>query len=492
VGAPPAERRIRPGVTLDAIVVGGGPNGLAAAIELARRGRSVRLYEAADEVGGGARSAALTLPGFVHDPCSSVHPLSLGSPFLRTLDLARHGLEWIQPAAPVAHALAPGRSVVLPRALGDPALDEVLGADARRWRAVFGPLTAGVDALMPAILAPPLRAPGWVLRHPLLAARFFPWSAMPAAAFARMRFREPAARALFAGFAAHSMLRLTQPVSAAYGLVTGLLAHAVGWPIARGGSGAVTRALEAEARALGVEIETGTRVTSLATLSPARAVILDLTPRQVLEIAGDRLPAGYRRALERFRYGPGVFKVDWALSGPIPWLDPRTSSAGTVHIGGTLRDVVRSEDAPSHGRIADDPFLILVQPTRFDPSRAPEGRHTAWAYCHVPNGSTADLTATIEAVIERHAPGFRDLVLARATKDTAAMEAWDANYVGGDINGGEGDLRQLLFRPVVRWNPYTTPDPSLFLASSSTPPGGGVHGMSGYHAARAADGWLRR
>jgi phytoene dehydrogenase-like protein len=479
-------------VTLDAIVVGGGPNGLAAAIELARHGRSVRLYEAADEVGGGTRSAALTLPGFVHDPCASVHPLSLGSPFLRTLDLRRHGLEWIQPEAPVAHALAPGRSVVLPAALGSPALDDALGADAGRWRAVFGPLSRGVDALMPIVLAPPLRSPGTLLRHPLLAARFFPWSLLPAATFARLRFREPAARALFAGFAAHSLLRLTQPASTAYGLVTGLLAHAVGWPIARGGSAAIARALEAEARSLGVEIETGSRVTSLAALPASRTVVLDLTPRQVLEVAGDRLPAGYRHALERFRYGPGVFKLDWALSGPIPWLDPRTSAAATVHIGGTLRDLVSSEDAPSRGRIADAPFVILVQPTLFDPSRAPEGRHVAWAYCHVPNGSRVDLTDTIEALIESFAPGFRDLILARSTKDTAAMEAWDANYVGGDINGGAGDLRQLLFRPVVRWNPYTTPDPALFLGSSSTPPGGGVHGMSGFHAARAAERWIAR
>jgi phytoene dehydrogenase-like protein len=482
----------RAGSGLDAIVVGGGPNGLAAAIELARAGRSVRLYEAADEVGGGTRSAALTLPGFVHDPCASVHPLSLGSPFLRSLDLARHGLEWVQPGAPLAHALAPGRSVVLPRALGDPALDEALGTDARRWRSVFAPLARDANRLMPAVLGPVLWAPLPALRHPLLAARFFPQAALPASIVARLAFRGAPARALFAGLAAHSMLRLTQPTSAAYGLVTGLLAHAVGWPIARGGSGAIARALESEARSLGVEIQTGVRVTSLATLPAARAIVLDLTPRQVLEVAGDRLPAGYRRRLEGFRYGPGVFKLDWALSGPIPWRDPQTATAGTVHIGGTLRDLVASEDAPSRGRVADDPFLILVQPTLFDPTRAPDGRHVAWAYCHVPNGSTVDLTAVIEARIEHHAPGFRDLILARSAKDAPAMEAWDANYVGGDINGGVGDLRQLVFRPVVRWNPYTTPDPSLFLGSSSTPPGGGVHGMSGFHAARAADRRLRR
>jgi phytoene dehydrogenase-like protein len=473
---------------LDAIVVGGGPNGLAAAIELGRAGRSVRLYEAADQVGGGTRSAELTLPGFVHDPCASVHPLSVGSPFLRSLDLGRHGLEWIQPDAPVAHALSPGRSVVLSGALADPALDDELGPDAASWRGLLGPLAREWDRLAPAVLGPIVRPP----RHPLLLARFGLPGLLPATTLTRIAFRREPARALFAGLAAHSMIGLTQPGSAGFGLVTGLLAHAVGWPLARGGSGSIARALEAEARAHGVEIVTGHRVISLRELPPARAVILDLTPRQVLAVAGDRLPHGYRRALERFRYGPGVFKIDWALAGPIPWLDPATARAGTVHLGGSPRDMVASEDAPSRGRIHDRPFVLLVQPTLFDPSRAPVGKHVAWAYCHVPHGSTEDLTDLMEGRVETFAPGFRDLILARATKDAAAMEAWDANYVGGDINGGIGDLRQLLFRPVVRWNPYTTPDPSLFLCSSSTPPGGGVHGMSGYHAARSAERRLRR
>jgi phytoene dehydrogenase-like protein len=466
--------------TLDAIVVGAGPNGLAAAIELARAGRSVRVYEAAEVIGGGTRSAELTLPGFVHDVCASVHPLSLASPFLRSLDLARHGLEWVQPEAPVAHALAPGRSVVLERDLA--AIDVGLGIDAAAWRGLIGPLAREWERLVPMLLGPVIRPP----RHPLLLARFGVPAMFPGEDLVRLAFCGPEARALFAGLAAHSMLRLSQPFSGSFGLVLGMLAHAVGWPLARGGSGAIATALEAEARSLGAELVTGHRVDAVSDLPPARAILLDVTPRQVLAMAGDRLPAGYRRQLEGFRYGPGVFKVDWALDGPIPWSDPSTARAATVHLGGTYREVVASEDAVGRGRHAVQPFVLLVQPTIADPSRAPEGKHVAWAYCHVPNGSTVDMTAAIEAQVERFAPGFRDQVLARSTKDPVAMEAWDANYVGGDINGGIGDWRQLLFRPVVRWNPYTTPDPAIFLCSSSTPPGGGVHGMSGKHAAREA------
>jgi phytoene dehydrogenase-like protein len=471
---------------LDAIVVGAGPNGLAAAIELARAGRSVRIYEAADQVGGGTRSAELTLPGFIHDPCASVHPLSLASPFFRSLDLGRHGLEWVQPEAPVAHALVPGQSVVLERDLA--AVGDALGRDADAWRRLFGPLVREWERLVPTLLAPVLRPP----RHPILLARFGLPALLPASSLARLAFRDPAARALFAGMAAHSMLRLGQPLSASFGLVLGLLAHAVGWPLARGGSGAIAAALEAEARALGVEIVIGHRVDAVADLPEARAYLLDVTPRQMLAMTGDRLPTRYRRQLEGFRYGPGVCKVDWALDGPIPWSDPATARAATVHLGGSYREVAASEDAVGRGRHPSRPFVLLVQPTVADPSRAPEGRHVAWAYCHVPNGSTQDMTAAIEAQVERFAPGFRDCILARATKDAPAMEAYDANYVGGDINGGIGDWPQLLFRPVVRWNPYSTPDPAIFLCSSSTPPGGGVHGMSGRHAARAADRRLGR
>jgi phytoene dehydrogenase-like protein len=448
----------------------------------------VRIYEAADTVGGGARSAELTLPGFIHDPCASVHPLSLASPFIRSLDLARHGLEWAHPEVPLAHALSPSRSVLLPRDLGD-ALDDALGSeDAARWRRLFGPLAEEWERLVPMLLRPVARAP----QHPLLLARFGLPALLPAAALARVGSREPAARALFAGMAAHSMLPLDAPLTASFGLVLGLLAHAVGWPVARGGSGSIARALEREARSLGVEIETGHRVDTLRALPTARAYVLDLTPRQVVAVAGDRLPHGYRRQLERFRYGPGVFKIDWALDGPIPWSDPATTRAGTVHLGGPLAEIAASEKAVARGRHAERPFVLLVQPTIADPSRAPEGRHVGWAYCHVPSGSTIDMTAAIERQVERFAPGFRDRILARSTKDAVAMEAWDANYVGGDINGGIADWRQLLFRPVRRWNPYTTPDPAIFLCSSSTPPGGGVHGMSGALAGREAGRWLGR
>ncbi len=468
---------------LDAVIVGAGPNGLAAAIELGRAGLRVRIHEASATAGGGTRSAELTLPGFVHDPCSTAHPLGIASPFFQSVDLGRHGLEWVHPDAPVAHMLAPDRAVLLERSLEETAAG--LGRDGAAWQRLFGPLVHDVDRLLPSLLGPVVRPP----RHPVALARFGVPALIPATGLARFAFREPAARALFAGLAAHSMVALGRPLTASFGLVLGMLAHAVGWPFARGGSGRIADALVAEAETLGVEIVTESRVTSLADLPPARAVLLDVTPRQVVAIAGDRLPAGYRRSLARFRYGPGIFKIDWALDGPIPWGDPAAGRAGTVHVGGTMGDVAAWEAAVAAGRMSDRPFVIVVQASRFDPSRAPAGKHTAWAYCHVPNGSTADMTAAIEAQLERFAPGFRDLVLARATKNAAEMEAYDANYVGGDINGGIQDWRQLIFRPDVRWDPYRTPVDGLYLCSSSTPPGGGVHGMCGSLAARSA---LRR
>ena len=463
----------------DAVVVGAGPNGLAAAVEMARAGLSVRVLEAADTVGGGARSAELTLPGFVHDVCSAIHPLGIASPFFRSLPLADHGLEWVEPPAALAHPFDDGGAALLARS-PDAAMP-TLGEDDERWRRLFAPLVRDPESLLDEILAP-LHVPA----HPLTLARFGLRALLPATTVARRSFRGARARGLFAGLAAHSMLPLERPPSAAFGLMLGLLGHAVGWPFPRGGSQALSDALASYLRSLGGEIETGRRVESLAELGETRLVVLDVTPRGLLELAGDRLPDRYRRRLERYRYGPGVFKLDWALAGPIPWRADECSRAATVHLGATLEEIAASEAAPAQNRIAERPYVLLAQQSLFDPTRAPAGRHTAWAYCHVPNGSSVDMTEQVESQVERFAPGFRERILARSALGPADLERSNPNYVGGDINGGLADLRQLLTRPVARWSPYSTPLPGVFLCSASTPPGGGVHGMCGFHAARAA------
>jgi phytoene dehydrogenase-like protein len=463
----------------DAIVVGAGPNGLAAAIELARAGLSVRVVEAAETVGGGTRSAELTLPGFVHDVCSAIHPLGIASPLLRSLPLEAHGLEWVEPPAALAHPFDDGTAVLLERS--PEAAVQTLGEDDARWRRVFAPLARDADSLLEEILAPP-----HVPAHPLPLARFGLRAMLPATTVARRSFRGTRARGLFAGLAAHSMLPLERPPSAAFGLMLGLLGHAVGWPFPRGGSQAIADSLASYLRSLGGEIETGRRVESLAELGDAGVVLLDVTPRGLLSLAGDRLPPRYRRRLEQYRYGPGVFKLDWALDGPIPWRADECSRTATVHLGGTLEEIAASEEAATGGRHSERPFVLLVQPSLFDPSRAPEGKHTAWAYCHVPNGSTRDMTAVIEAQVERFAPGFGELIAGRSAMNPIEVERRNPNYVGGDINGGVQDLRQLFTRPAIRAVPYTTPDPKIYLCSSATPPGGGVHGMCGYFAARAA------
>ena len=462
-----------------AIVVGAGPNGLAAAIELARGGLPVTLIEGQDQIGGGARTADLTLPGFHHDVCSAIYPLGAGSPFFNSLPLTEHGLAWIHPPTPLAHPLDDGTAVLLERSLA--ATAETLGTDAGAYRRLMEPLAASWPELAGDLLGP-LAVP----RHPLLLARFARHALRSATALAGARFRGQRAPALLAGLAAHSCLPLERPVSAAVGLVLGLLGHAVGWPIPRGGAGAVSAALAGYLRSLGGRIETGRPIDSLAQLPASRLVLLDVTPRQLLTIAGDHLSHGYRRRLRRYRYGPGVFKLDWALAGPIPWRAAECARAGTVHLGGTLAEIAAAERAVWQGHCPERPFVLLAQQSLFDSGRAPAGRQTGWAYCHVPNGSAADMTAAIEAQVERFAPGFRDLILARHTRSAAAYEDYNPNCVGGDISGGVQDLAQIFARPVFKAVPYATSREGLYLCSSATPPGGGVHGMCGFHAAQAA------
>jgi phytoene dehydrogenase-like protein len=462
-----------------AVVVGAGPNGLAAAIALAQAGWSVEVFEARETVGGGARSAALTLPGFTHDVCSAIHPLAAASPFFQTLPLERHGLKWIHPPLPLAHPFDDGTAAVLARGLEETGESFGDRRDARLWERLFGPLIAAWDDLAPDLLAP-LRWP----RHPLGMARVGRLGLQGAAGLARRRFRGFRARALFAGLAGHSFLPLERVPSAAFGLILGISGHAVGWPLPEGGAQRIADALASLLRELGGEIRTGRLVRSLAELPPAGAYLFDLTPAQLLKIEGIRWPRRYRRRLGRYRYGPGVFKMDWALSGPIPWRAEACRRAGTVHLGGTIEEIAASERSAWDGGGAERPFVLVAQPSLFDPTRSPAGSHTAWAYCHVPNGSTADFSIAIEAQIERFAPGFRDLVLARRTTNTAELEAYNPNCVGGDINGGAALLSQLFTRPVARLVPYATPDPRVFICSASTPPSGGVHGMCGYHAAR--------
>jgi phytoene dehydrogenase-like protein len=463
----------------DAIVVGAGPNGLSAAITLARAGCSVLVLEAQEAIGGGTRSAELTLPGFVHDICSAIQPLGLASPAFRTLPLAEHGLEWIHPPAPLAHPFDDGTAAILERSIE--ATGETLGSDAAAYRRLMEPLVADWNKLEGTLLGP-LQVP----RHPLALARFGLYAPWPASSFAKRLFKGEHARGMFAGLAAHSIMALDKPVTTAFGLVLGLLGHAVGWPIPRGGSQKIADALASYLRSLGGEIRTETRVESIEELPPARAILFDVTPRQLLRIAGHRLPKGYQRRLAFYRYGPGVFKVDIALNGPIPWRAAECTRAGTVHLGSSLAEIVASERAMWRGEPPEKPYVLVAQQSLFDSTRAPEGKHTVWAYCHVPHGSTFDMTERIEAQIERFAPSFRDRILARHVMTPAALEQHNANYIGGDINGGVQDIWQLFTRPTTRLVPYATPAEGIYICSSSTPPGGGVHGMCGYFAALAA------
>jgi phytoene dehydrogenase-like protein len=467
---------------VDAVIVGSGPNGLSAAIVLARAGLRVRVHEAEPTLGGGARSAPLTLPGFVHDVCSAIHPLAVSSPFFRSLDLRDRGLEWIHPDVDLAHPLDDGTAAVLVRSVE--ATAAALGEDAEAYRRLVAPIARRFPLLLESVLGPAARVPP----HPLLLARFGARAMLSATRLAGA-FGGSRARALMAGCAAHSSVPLDSPFTASFALLFAASAHASGWPLPRGGSQRIADALAATLRALAGEIVVGDRVESLERLGAARAVLFDTSPAVLDRVAGDRLPARYRSRLRRFRRGPGIFKIDYALRGPVPWRAPECRRAGTVHLGGTLEEIAASEAEVARGRHPDRPFVLVAQQSLFDPTRAPAGQQTLWAYCHVPNGSSVDMTGRIEAQIERFAPGFRDLILARAVADTREVEARNANCAGGDIAGGASDGLQLLARPVLSLDPYATPARGLYLCSSSTPPGAGVHGMCGFHAARSA---LRR
>ncbi len=460
-----------------ASVIGSGPNGLAAAIVLAQAGFGVEVFEAQAQPGGAARTLPLTLPGFRHDFGSAVHPFAVGSPFFSTLPLADHGLHWIHGMAPLAHPLDDGTAVTLERDLAD--AQAAFGQDGKTWRRLMQPLAENWPAFAAEILGPVPHIP----RHPLLLARFGLHGVLPASVFSKVHFRNARTRAIFAGLAAHSFLALDRPLSTAVGLVLGVAAHAVGWPVPQGGAQAITDALAGHLTLLGGQVHLSKRITSLNDL-PSTLTLCDIAPRQLLSIAGDRFTPFYRSTLSRFQPGPGAFKIDYGLSEPIPWRARECSRAITVHVGGTEAEIAHSEHAMAHGQHTTHPFVLVAQPSLFDATRAPDCKHVAWAYCHVPNGSIVDMKERIEDQIERFAPGFRDCILARHISTPASLEVRDANLIGGDISGGAMSVRQTLFRPGLRQ--YATSARNLYLCSSSTPPGGGVHGMCGYHAARLA------
>lgn len=466
-----------------AVVVGAGPNGLAAAVELARSGLEVRVLERAETIGGGTRTSELTVGGVLHDHCSAAHPMAVGSPYLKELDLGRHGLEWAWAELDLAHPLDDGTAGVMVRSIESTAAG--LGAgDGRRWQRLFGPSARAFDALGADLMKPVLHVP----HHPLALTRFGLRTLLPARTLAR-RFSTPQARALWAGTAAHGFTPLTAPMSSAVGMALTCAAHTWGWPVAVGGSRAITDALAAALAEHGGSIETGVEVGALDELGSADVVVFDLAPGAVAEIAGERLPARVARAYRRYRHGPGAFKLDLAVEGGVPWTNADCARAGTVHVGGSLDEIVHAEAEINRGRMPARPFVLVAQQYLADPSRSAGDTHPVWAYAHVPSGYPGDATEAILAQIERFAPGLRERIVAIATRATTEFPEYNPNYVGGDINGGAQDIWQLFTRPVVKLNPYATPVPGIYLCSSSTPPGGGVHGMCGHWAARLA---LRR
>jgi len=464
--------------TYDAIVVGAGPNGLAAAITLQQAWVSVLLLEGKETIGGGLRTAEITLPGYLHDICSAIHPMAVASPFMSQLPLQEHGLEFIYPDVAAAHPFDDGTAAVLKTSIEETA--RLLGKDEQAYIKLIQPITKIWPEIAPDILGP-FHFP----KHPLSMAQFG-LKALTSANYLSREFHTAKAKGLLAGMAAHSIQPLTNAATSAIGLVLMTAGHLKGWPVPKGGSASIANALASYFVSLGGKIETNSYISSINQLPAAKAVLFDVTPKQLLQIAGDRFSQTYTKQLQRYRYGMGVFKIDWALQEPIPFTAPECRQAGTVHIGNTIEEIVESERLSSAGVHPEKPFVLLAQPSVFDATRAPAGKHTAWAYCHVPNGSTNDMTTAIENQVERFAPGFKDLILARHTFNTQQLEAYNPNYIGGDINGGIIDLRQLYTRPAIRWSPYTTPANGIYICSSSTPPGGGVHGMCGYHAARKA------
>jgi phytoene dehydrogenase-like protein len=461
-------------------VVGSGPNGLAAAIVMAQAGLPVTVIEAGRTIGGGTRSAEITLPGFIHDICAAIHPLGAFSPFFNSLPLRDHGLKWISPPAALAHPLDDGTAAILEKEIFE-TVETLDFPDRRPYLELMTPLREHWGRISAQVLGP-LSFPA----HPLLMARFGVHAVKSAVGLATSMFEGPLARALFAGMAAHSFLPLEKPGSASFGLVLGILGHINGWPVAAGGTGKINEALGSYFKSLGGEIVTGRRITTVDEFPDDATVFLDVSPRQALQMAHNRFDEDYRRKLEKYRFGPGIFKIDWALDGPIPWRAEGCRRAATVHLGGTMEEIAAAEREVSLGRHPEKPFVLVAQQSLFDPSRAPAGKQVGWAYCHVPNGSRIDMTERIEAQVERFAPGFKDLIIERRTRDTADLQAYNANFIGGDINGGMMDLRQMFKRPIAGTAPYATSDKDIFICSASTPPGGGVHGMCGYLAARLA------